>query len=114
MIQPEPNLTQTDIDKLSVVSNQCDLRHDLHAYVEYVQNRDVKRLHRSNELNRSDSKRLAKLMSNSHIIKEVEAGGDSEWINYVDELALAFKFTVYDTEGECAGYTSTEPSFLEN
>ncbi|MCD4844801.1 MAG: hypothetical protein K8R25_09975 [Methanosarcinales archaeon] len=114
MIQPEPNLTQTDIDKLSIVSNQCDLRHDLHAYVEYVQNRDVKRLHRSNELNRSDSKRLAKLMSNSHIIKEVEAGGDSEWINYVDELALAFKFTIYDTEGEYAGYTSTEPSFPEN
>ncbi len=102
------------MDELIVVSNPYDLRHDLHAYVEYVQNRDVKRLHRSNELNRSDLKRLAKLMSGSYSVGEVERKGYSEWINYVDELALLFKFTNYDTEGVYAGYTSSEPSFPDN
>ena len=113
-MQPNPNLTPTNTDELSVFSNQYDLRHDLHAYVEYVRDRCVKRLHRSNELNRSDSKRLAKLMSISYAIEEVETKGYSEWINYVDELALAFKFTNYDTEGIYAGYTSSEPSFPDN
>jgi hypothetical protein len=114
MIQPDPNLTPANIDKLSVFSNQSDLRHDLHAYVEYVQDRDVKRLHRSNELNRSDSNRLAKLMSNSYVIEEVEKNGYSRWINYVDILAYVFEFVNYDTEGIYAGYTSSEPSFPDN
>ncbi len=114
MMRPKPDLTQADIDELSIVSNQCDLRHDLHAYVEYVRGCDVKRLHRSNELNRSDQKRLAKLMSNSHLREEVEAEGHSDWIDYVDRLALAFKFTNYDTEGRYMGYYSSEPSFPDN
>jgi len=114
MMRPKPDLTRADIDELSIVSNQCDLRHDLHAFVEYVRGRDVKRLHRSNELNKSDQKRLAKLMSNSCLVEEVEAEGYSEWITYVDELALAFKFANYDTEGRYMGYYSSEPSFPDN
>jgi len=113
-MRPDPNLTPANINELSVFSNQYDLRHDLHAYVEYVQDRDVKRLHRSNELNRSDLKRLAKLMSDSYVIEFVESYGFSNWINYVDELALRFKFVDYDTEGVYAGYTSSEPSFPDN
>ena len=114
MMQPDPNLTPANINELSVFSNQYDLRHDLHAYVEYIQDRDVKRLHRSNELNRSDSKRLAKLMSDSSAIKEVEQNGYSKWINYVDILAYVFEFVKYDTEGIYVGYTSSEPSFPDN
>jgi len=118
MMQPDPNLTPANInelsDQLSVFSNPYDMRHDLHAYVEYVQDRDVKRLHRSNELNKSDLKRLAKLMSDSSAIKEVEKHGDAGWINYIDEMALVLEFVNYDTEGIYAGYTSTEPSFPDN
>ncbi|HDN65352.1 MAG TPA: hypothetical protein ENF23_03505 [Methanosarcinales archaeon] len=114
MMQPKPDLTQADIDELSIVSNQYDLRQDLHAFVEYVKERDVKRLHRSNELNKSDQKRLAKLMSNSCLVEEVEAHGRSYWIDYVDCLALIFKFVNYDTEGQYMGYYSSEPSFPDN
>jgi len=114
MMRPKPDLTQADIGELTVVSNQCDLRHDLHAFVEYVRGRDVKRLHRSNELNRSDQKRLAKFMSDSCLVEEVEAKGHSDWIDYVDRLALLFKFTNYDTEGRYMGYSSNAPSFPDN
>jgi hypothetical protein len=114
MMRPKPDLTHADIDELIVVSNKYDLRHDLHAFVEYVRGRDVKRLHRSNELNRSDQKRLAKLMSDSCLVEEVEAKGHSDWIDYVDRLALAFKFTDYDTEGRYMGYSSNAPSFPDN
>ncbi|MBC2700722.1 MAG: hypothetical protein HF976_04790 [ANME-2 cluster archaeon] len=118
MMQPDPNLAPANINELgnelSVFSNQYDLRHDLHVYVEYIQDRDVKRLHRSNELNRADSKRLAKLMSDPYAIKEVEQKGYSKWINYVDMLAYVFEFVKYDTEGIYVGYTSSEPSFPDN
>lgn len=114
MIQPKPNLTPTNIDELNVFSNPYDLRHDLHAFFEYVQSREVKRSHRSNELSGSDTKRLARLMSDSSVIEFVESYGFSKWINYVDEVALLFEFVKYDTEGTYAGYTSREPSFPEN
>ena len=120
--QPHSNLIPVNINKsgnepykeLSIYSNQHDLRHDLHAYVEYMQNRDVKRLHRSNELNKSDLNRLAKLMIDSSLVEYVKAYGFSSWINYIDELALRFNFVDYDTEGTYAGYSSREPSFPEN
>lgn len=114
MMEPKPNLTPTNIDELSVFSNQYDVRHDLHAFLEYVQDRDVKRSHRSNELSGSDTKRLAKLMSDSSVIEFVESYGFSNWINYVDKLALRSKFVKYDTEGTYVGYTSREPSFPDN
>ena len=115
-MRPKPALTpaDVDIDELTVVSNKYDLRHDLHAFIWYVRGRDVKRLHRSNELNRSDQKRLAKLMSDSYPVEEVDAKGHSDWIDYVDKLALLFKFINYDTEGTYMGYTSSEPSFPDN
>jgi hypothetical protein len=114
MMKPEPKLTPANIDRLSVFSNQYDLRHDLHAFIEYVKYREVKRSHRSNELSGSDTKRLAKLMSHSSAIEEAETSGFFNWVNYIDELALLFKFVKYDTEGTYAGYTSRETSFPDN
>ena len=113
-MKPEPNLTPTNIDRLSVFSNQHDLRHDLHAFIEYVQDREVKRSHRGNELSASDTQRLVKLMSNSSEIKEVKASGFSYWVDYVDELALLFNFVKYNTKGTYAGYTSREESYPDN
>lgn len=66
-MKPEPNLAPTNIDELSVFSNPFDVRQDLHAFIEYVQDNEVKRSHRSNELSASDTKRLAKLMSHSFL-----------------------------------------------
>lgn len=113
-MKPEPNLAPTNIDELSVFSNPYDLRRDLHAYVEYVQDNEVKRAHRSNELSGSDTQRLAKLMSVSSAIEDVKTSGVSSWVNYVDEMALLFNFVKYDTKGTYAGYSSREPSFPDN
>ena len=113
-MKPEPDLAPANIDDLSVFSNPNDLRHDLHAFIEYVREREVKRSHRGNELSTADTKRLAKLMSHSSVIEFVESYGFSKWVNCVDELALLFNFVKYDTEGSYAGYTSSEPSFPDN
>jgi hypothetical protein len=113
-MKPEPNLTPINIDKLSVFSNKYDLRQDLHAFVEYVKEHEIKRSHRSNALPGADTKRLAKLMSDPFAIKEVETDGFSSWVNYVDELALLLRFVKYDNVGSYAGYSSHQSSFPDN
>ena len=103
-----------DVAEFEVVSNLCDLRRDLHIFVEYIRERDVKRSHRSNSLSKADANRLAKLMSDPEAPADVKEFGASSWVDYVDEVALQLGFVHYDTEGRYMGYTSVEPSFPDN
>ena len=108
------NLTPIDVSGLRVVINPCDLRRDLHVFIEYIRERDVKRSHRGNNLSKADAHRLAKLMSDPEAATDVKESGFSSWVNYVDKVALQLGFVHYDTEGRYMGYTSVEPSFPDN
>ena len=103
-----------DVKDLDIVSNSRELRRDLHVFVNYIHERDVKRTHRSNDLPKSDIKRLSKLMGDPETQVEVQSTGTSLWIDFIDLLALRLGFVRYDTEGEYMGYTSTEPSYPNN
>ena len=107
-------LRPIDPTPFDVFSNPCNLRRDLHVFVDYVQSREVKRLHRTNGLGKSDANRLAKLMSDSEAVAEVREHGESVWIDFVDRVAWSLKFVSYDVKGVYAGYTSNEPSFPDN
>jgi hypothetical protein len=107
-------LTLADVTDLDVLVNPCDLRRDVRVFVRYVQERDVKRLHRSNNLNKADAMRLAKAMSDPEAVAGVKETGGAVWVDYVDDVALKLGFVSYDTEGSYAGYTSSEPSFPDN
>lgn len=103
-----------DVTKLDLRTQRPDLRRDLHLFVAYVRDRDVKRGHRDNLLPKVDSRRLAKLMSDPNAAEEVEVHGVSEWVNFVDDVALALGFVEFDTVGSYAGYTSQAASFPDN
>ena len=107
-------LTPVDGAKLDVTENPCDLRRDVHIFVRYVREREVKRSHRQNTLSKADAARLAKLMSDPHGPVDVKEQGHSAWIDYVDELCLNMGFVTYDTEGVYQGYTSSELSYPDN
>ncbi|MFN0055930.1 MAG: hypothetical protein ACKV0T_27615, partial [Planctomycetales bacterium] len=107
-------LETLDVKGLEVVTALPDLRRDLHCFVDSVRDRNVKRSHRGNALSKSDAKRIAKLMSIPDAALQVDKEGYSDWVNYVDEIALKLGFVQYDTEGSYAGYTSQEPTFPEN
>lgn len=107
-------LTPIDVSALEVVSNPCNLGRDLHVFVRYAREREVKRSHRQNTLSKADASRLAKLMSDPDGPADVKKDGYSSWMSYVDRLALRLGFVEYDTEGEYQGYTSTEPSYPDN
>ncbi len=105
---------EADVKALDVVTNSRELRRDVHVFVNYIRDRDVKRTHRSNELPKSDIKRLAKLIGDPQTLEEVQATGTSPWIFFIDRLALTLGFVRYDTEGEYIGYSSTALSYPNN
>lgn len=112
---PEKHAEQLDETELTDIENNVpDLRKDLHVFVNYISNRVVKRSVRENTLTKADLKRLAKLMSDPFAVSDVEKYGESDWIDFIDGLALRLDFIDYDTEGEYAGYTSHSPSFPDN
>ncbi|MDL1982978.1 MAG: hypothetical protein LWX54_02090 [Deltaproteobacteria bacterium] len=110
----EMNLKQIDVNGLKVFANHCDLRKDLHLFMDYVGNRDVKRSTRGNSLPKMDARRLAGLISDPLAPEEVEEYGYNIWLNYIDNTALKLGFVSYDTEGKYLGYTSSEPSYPDN
>lgn len=102
------------VGELNKITNTHELRRDLHIFIRYVQERDVKRSVRTNELSKADMKRLAKLMGYEDVIEEVKRNGGAPWIDFIDNLALLTDFVKYDLEGEYIGYFSQEPSFQDN
>jgi hypothetical protein len=108
------NLESIDVSPLELVTELPDLRRDLHLFVDYVRTREVKRSHRGNALSKSDAKRLARLVSDPQAVQEVDEEGYSEWLDFVDDVALQLGFIHYDTKGEYAGYSSQERSFPDN
>ena len=107
-------LTPVDVTELDARENPGDLRRDLHIFVRYVREREVKRSHRQNTLGKADAGRLAKLMSDPLGPDQVKQQGESAWLDYVDKLCLRMGLVTYDTEGEYQGYTSSEPSYPDN
>jgi len=100
--------------KLDIDTARPDLRRDLHVFVDYVQERDVKRGHRDNSLSKTDSRRLAKLMSDPQAKAEVEEQGASSWVDFVDRFAHRLGLVHYDTKGVYQGYTSYSASYPDN
>jgi len=107
-------LKTLDPQSLQVFSNDRDILHDLFTYLDYVRERSVKRMTRSNEIPSADMKRLAKLLNVDPPEKDDWMDARQHWIYFIDDLALRLNLVFYDIKGEYRGYTSSEPSFIEN
>jgi hypothetical protein len=101
-------LDSIKVSGLEIMTNSLHLRRDMHIFIDYVRQRDVKRSYRGNNLSKTDATRLAKLMNNP-----LKAGTyHGTWIDFIDQLVLDLGFVDYDSKGEYMGYS--EPSFREN
>ncbi len=109
-----PRLETCAPNGLEVYSNPYDIRRDIHAFIEYIRGREIKRAHRSNQIPKTEARRLAKVMSHPDCAAEVEQEGYSWWLDAIDSLCLRLGFVSYDTKGQYAGYSSAEPSFPDN
>ena len=107
-------LETLEVGSLEVVGNPCDLRRDLHTFMEYVINRQIKRSVRENLIPKAEARRIVKFLSMPGAVKEVEQFGFSHWLDELDSIALEMGWISYDTQGEYIGYTSQERSFVDN
>ena len=111
---PTTKLEKADVENLQIFVNACDLRRDLHTFALYVSENEIKRAHRDNSLPKAHLKRIAKLMSDTSVITDVNEEGYSAWIGYIDRLSLKLDFVDYETEGTYMGYSSHTESYPDN
>ena len=108
------DLKEIKVGDLEVFANPSDLRHDLHAFVDYARAHEIKRGYRGNAIPKAHLDRLAKLMN------VAPSGGNSgepegaAWIAHVDRACLGLGLVGYDTKGAYMGYSSSEPSYPDN
>jgi hypothetical protein len=107
-------LTTLDPKNLTIFANDRDILRDLFTYLNYVGERNVKRMTRSNEIPRADLNRLAKLLGGLDFEPGENEIDAVQRIDFIDTLALRLQLVSYDLKGEYRGYTSSEPSFIEN
>ncbi len=84
-------LTAIDVTNLDIFINQSDLRHDLHVYIEYIQNQSAKRGLRGDWINKSDALRLAKLMTNPEAEEQIKSHGHAKWLGFIANLGKQLK-----------------------
>ncbi len=111
---PTTKLEKADVENLQIFVNACDLRRDLHSFARYVSENEIKRAHRDNTLPKAHLKRIAKLMTDTSVIRDVNDDGYSLWIDYIDRLSLKLGFVDYQTEGTYMGYSSQSESYPDN
>ncbi len=107
-------LIPIDLQGLHVFHNERDALRDLFVYLDYVQDRSIKRTARTNELPREDTQRLAKLLGGLSFAPAGDELDAQHWIDFIDLLALKLKLVQYDTQGKYRGYSSESPSFFNN
>ncbi len=107
-------LTPLDPTGLNIFSNDRDLLRDVFTYFDYVRERSVKRMTRTNEIPRGDMVRIAKLLEIDPPEKDNWKYARPHWIDFIDSIALRLQLVSYDLKGEYRGYSSSEPSFVDN
>lgn len=103
-----------DLSSIKVTAQRRDLRRDLHVFVRYIRDRQIKRGYRDNLIPKADARRLVKMMSDSNADADILEVGYSHWLNIVDDTARSLGFVQYDNKGVYVGYSSQSPSFPDN
>ncbi len=107
-------LEHIDPQTFTIVSNERDILCDLFTYLDYFGERSVKRMTRSNEIPSGDMQRLCKLMGVETPQKDDWHSFRMHWVDFIGHLALRLKLVTYDIKGTYRGYSSSEPSFIDN
>ncbi|KPA17033.1 hypothetical protein MHK_002753 [Candidatus Magnetomorum sp. HK-1] len=106
-------LKEISINTNELSKHSINLLYDLHLYIDYVEDRGIKRTYRENLLPKTDSNRLKKWLK-SNCSSDHKYFSQDGWLNYVEKIAYNMGFVSYETEGIYVGYTSYVTSFPDN
>lgn len=107
-------LEHSDLQGLTKHPVRFDLFYDVNTYMQYVSTRHIKRAYRTNELPKTDIKRLLGLMSISDKELQEHHTGSDHWVGFINDLSYQLKWVLYKKSGEYAGYSSYQESFPDN
>ncbi len=108
-------LAEEELGRLDILrAGAVDLRRDVYRFVRYVREEGLVRTRNGNNIPKSAGRALAKILSWAGEAEAVEREGWALWSDHVSQVARELGLISFDTEGEYAGYSSTEPSFPEN
>ena len=108
MSNKQITLETIDIKNLQQTGLSYNLFYDIQVFMNYVTKRQVKRTYRTNELSKSEFKRLTTLMSIS-VPSPHEDWRAEFWIGFIDILCYELKFVTYDTQGGTTARVGTGP-----
>lgn len=107
-------LQTLDPKDLTIFANKRDILRDLYIYLDYIEQRGIKRMARSNDIPKSDAVKIAKLLGDPELVKIAQESGGTAWGTLLDKLAHQLALVNYDTKGEYIGYSSSAPTFTDN
>ncbi|MCF7885541.1 MAG: hypothetical protein K9M80_03515 [Candidatus Marinimicrobia bacterium] len=94
---------------------QYDLRRDLHLYMEFIINNDIRRHTRNNSLTKVDYKKIARHLGHRELLNKQNFDSIFDnWILFIDSLARDLGFTDWEQDGIYQGYTSSTLSYPDN
>mgnify|MGYP006286147811 CR=1 FL=1 len=94
---------------------QYKLRRDLHLYMEYIINNEIRRHTRNNSLKKVDYKNIARYLGHRKLLNRENVDSVSNnWILFIDKLARDLDFTDWEQDGIYQGYTSSSLSYPDN
>jgi hypothetical protein len=103
-----------DPKDLTIFANERDILRDMYIYLDYIEQRGIKRMARSNDIPKSDAVKIAKLLGDPELVKIAQESGGTAWGILLDKLAHQLALIDYDTKGEYIGYSSSTPTFTDN
>ena len=107
-------LQTIDPKDLTIFANKRDILRDLYIYLDYIEQRGIKRMARSNDIPKSDAVKIAKLLGDPELVKIAQESGGTAWGNLLDKLAHQLALVNYDTKGKYIGYSSSAPTFTDS
>ena len=111
---PQP-ITEAAIGQAVVrAAGEVQIQRDLYQVMRYVEARSICLTRRGNNIPLTDARRLAKQLSASGELVRVEQHRRGHWSEFVLDLARVMDLVKFDIEGAYVGYSSAEPSFINN
>ncbi|MCF7740398.1 MAG: hypothetical protein K9N00_01260 [Candidatus Marinimicrobia bacterium] len=108
-------LRTIDVKNLDKSSFPYDLRRDLHLYMEFITNNEIRRHTRNNLLTKVDYKKIARYLGRNELLNKQNYDAISNnWILFIDSLARDMGFTDWEQHGNYQGATSTTLSYSDN
>ena len=107
-------LEPVSVEGMETFANEYDALRDLMVFVNYLSQKSVKRVTRSNQIPKPDAIKIARLLGYRELEGDIKENGSTEWIDFIDDLALKLGLVHYAVEGSYSSYSDSGAMYYDN